>query len=202
MSGISAVQGAVTVNGAGTASFAVPQPGLTTGTMAMLSLVGTTHSSYVWSLGVPTGSGATLSSATDAAPTFTPDIGSDKWVIRLDGYDSGGALVASYMLPLSVAKVTLSDFTGPLVLAYVHPTTVDTPGIGQALYQDWSMGGALSAKNASAATRQIQIITSGATGSRPDVTLLNDGFQYFDTSLGIPIWKLGSVWKNASGSTV
>src|SRR5690349_21137921 len=150
MAGIKAEQGATTVNGSGTASFAAPQPGLVTVTVVTLSLEGATHNSLSWSIGIPTGSSASLSSTTDAEPTFTPEIGSDKWVIRLDGLDSGGAIEASYMLPLSIAAVALSTFTAPLVLAYVHPSTVDTPGVGQALYQNWSKDGALSAKDASA----------------------------------------------------
>ena len=42
---------------------------------------------------------------------------------------------------------------------------------------------------------------SGTTVKRP----LNDlqvGQFYFDTTLGIPIWWNGTVWKNASGTTV
>lgn len=202
MSGIQAEQGATAVNATGVASFASPQPGLVTGVIVTFSLIGATHDTLAWTIGAPAGSATALSSSTDAEPTCTPDTGSDKWVVRLDGYDSGGALEASYMLPLNVARVALASFTGPLALPYVHPTTVDTPGIGQNLYQNWSKAGALSAKDSSAVTRQLQIITSGTTGSRPNVTMLDDGFQYFDTTLGIPVWKLGSVWKNSAGATV
>ena len=46
---------------------------------------------------------------------------------------------------------------------------------------------------------------SGTTANRP-VTLgaipVQIGFMYFDTTLGIPIWYNGTVWKNASGTTV
>lgn len=41
---------------------------------------------------------------------------------------------------------------------------------------------------------------SGTTAGRPTVTSI--GFQYFDTTLGIPIFWNGTVWKNASGATV
>ncbi len=41
----------------------------------------------------------------------------------------------------------------------------------------------------------------GATSARP-TRVPGIGFQYFDTTLGIPIFWNGSVWKNASGASV
>jgi hypothetical protein len=41
----------------------------------------------------------------------------------------------------------------------------------------------------------------GATADRP-VLELQIGQFYFDTTLGYPIWWNGTVWKNASGTTV
>ena len=41
----------------------------------------------------------------------------------------------------------------------------------------------------------------GATADRPTQNL-QIGQQYYDTTLGIPIWYNGTVWKNASGTTV
>ena len=43
--------------------------------------------------------------------------------------------------------------------------------------------------------------SSGTTAKRPTLQL-QVGQQYFDTTLGIPIWYNGTVWKNASGTTV
>lgn len=40
------------------------------------------------------------------------------------------------------------------------------------------------------------------TGSRPNTVGLVTGYQFYDTSLGKPIWWSGSVWKDASGTTV
>jgi hypothetical protein len=45
------------------------------------------------------------------------------------------------------------------------------------------------------------IPASGTTAERPAIALLIGQF-YFDTTLGIPIWYNGTVWKNASGTTV
>lgn len=42
---------------------------------------------------------------------------------------------------------------------------------------------------------------NGATADRPTLGLQIGQF-YFDTTLGIPIWYNGTVWKNASGTTV
>lgn len=41
----------------------------------------------------------------------------------------------------------------------------------------------------------------GLTATRP-VLGLQIGQIYYDTTLGIPVWWNGTVWKNASGTTV
>jgi hypothetical protein len=50
-------------------------------------------------------------------------------------------------------------------------------------------------------TQAVSIPDAGATTQRPIENLLL-GQQFFDTTLGIPIWWNGTVWKNASGTTV
>ena len=45
----------------------------------------------------------------------------------------------------------------------------------------------------------------GTTANRPIGTIqvpLGIGSMYYDTTLGIPVWWNGTVWKNASGTTV
>jgi hypothetical protein len=42
---------------------------------------------------------------------------------------------------------------------------------------------------------------NGTTANRPTQNLQVGQF-YYDTTLGIPIWYNGAVWKNASGTTV
>ncbi len=44
-------------------------------------------------------------------------------------------------------------------------------------------------------------VSSGTTAARPSA-VPSIGFQYFDTTLGIPIFWNGSVWKSAAGATV
>jgi hypothetical protein len=49
--------------------------------------------------------------------------------------------------------------------------------------------------------QSIALPDAGITANRP-VTNVQIGQFYFDTTLGIPIWYNGTVWKNASGTTV
>ena len=55
-------------------------------------------------------------------------------------------------------------------------------------------------------TQGTSIPLSGTTADRPisnnPQVPLAIGQFYFDTTLGIPIWWNGTVWKNASGTTV
>jgi uncharacterized protein YjdB len=49
--------------------------------------------------------------------------------------------------------------------------------------------------------QNITVPSSGTTANRP-TDRLQVGQTYYDTTLGIPIWYNGTVWKNASGTTV
>jgi len=54
-------------------------------------------------------------------------------------------------------------------------------------------------------TQSVSIPDSGTTANRPVSTNLVGvpiGQIYYDTTLGIPVWWNGTVWKNASGTTV
>lgn len=50
-------------------------------------------------------------------------------------------------------------------------------------------------------TRASSTVRYGITSNRPAVGLVI-GQQYFDTTLGIPIWYNGTKWVNASGTVV
>ena len=50
-------------------------------------------------------------------------------------------------------------------------------------------------------TQNVTVPAAGTTANRP-TERLEVGQQYFDTTLGIPIYWNGTVWKNASGTTV
>jgi hypothetical protein len=43
---------------------------------------------------------------------------------------------------------------------------------------------------------------SSATGSRPSASAVGAGTQWYDTTLGKPIWSNGTDWKDAAGTTV
>lgn len=45
-----------------------------------------------------------------------------------------------------------------------------------------------------------KVIDSGISGNRPTGVAI--GYDYFDTTLGKPIWWDGTVWKDAAGTTV
>ena len=50
-----------------------------------------------------------------------------------------------------------------------------------------------------------QFVRSGATASRPTgLTALHTGLQYYDITLGKPVWYTGTgtTWKDATGTTV
>lgn len=47
----------------------------------------------------------------------------------------------------------------------------------------------------------VNATNAGTTAQRP-VSGLVPGLQYYDTTLVIPIWYNGTVWKNAAGTTV
>jgi hypothetical protein len=47
----------------------------------------------------------------------------------------------------------------------------------------------------------VSVPDSGTTTQRPSQRVFV-GQQFFDTTLGIPIWWNGTVWKNASGTVV
>lgn len=44
-------------------------------------------------------------------------------------------------------------------------------------------------------------LVTGTIAERP-TSIVTDGYQFFDTTLGLPIWKKGAIWINASGTTV
>jgi len=50
-------------------------------------------------------------------------------------------------------------------------------------------------------TRASSTVRYGTTSQRPAVGLFT-GQNYFDTTLGIPIWYNGTKWVNSAGSAV
>ncbi len=168
MSGITAVQGSTTINAAGVASFSVPQTGLVTGVVVVFTLTGATHAQYAWTAAAPEGAGNGFSSASASAPTLNPDQ-AGTWNIVLEGKDSAGLVEATYILPLVIVKVVNSVATGPLWPAYLDPSVVGLPSIGEALVCDATNGGLLSCVNSAGVVRQLGIAADGSFTFPKDV---------------------------------
>lgn len=46
-----------------------------------------------------------------------------------------------------------------------------------------------------------RIKQGGTTANRPVLTTADAGFQYYDTTIGKPVWWDGSTWKDATGTS-
>lgn len=105
-----------------------------------------TGSSYAWSVSRPAGSSAgrsALSSATDAAPTFTPDVA---------GYYVVTCLVSgttSYVLRLGVTSLAVQSPSQALRLSPVTDAQVEAPAVGMVLFCGSDHGNVLCVKDAS-----------------------------------------------------
>lgn len=48
----------------------------------------------------------------------------------------------------------------------------------------------------------ISIKEIGTSEERPELSDVNNGFQYFDTTLNKPIWKTEDGWVDCTGASV
>lgn len=60
--------------------------------------------------------------------------------------------------------------------------------------------GAIDADDLRTIVTELATPLNGTTAARPVVTLV--GTEYFDTTLGLPIWWDGADWVNATGAVV
>ncbi len=179
------------INSGGTQN---PSPFTTVLTGISCALAGVGFTPTSWALGVPTGSATVLSSTTAVAPSFTPDIAGNYEVVAFD------ASLNVYTLQLIVARVAATTFTGPIQPAHLPASNVATPAVGVALWSDSTTLNAPSVKFTDASTAPLAVARYGTTAARPTTGLYTD-YQYFDTTLGIPIWWSGSAWVNSSSAT-
>lgn len=97
-------------------------------------------------------------------------------------------------------------FTGvPSIRTYgTTPEGNLTTAVGSlVLRTNGGLGSTIYIKEANATSfgyAPLQGIYSGTTAQRPTATTV--GFQYFDTTLGKPVWWKGAVWVDALGATV
>jgi len=150
MPGIQLIQtgGAGVVNSAGVQNPA-PISTVLTGILCQLSVVGTTPSSYLWTLGVPKDSKTELNTTNGSAPQFTPDKPGNYTIILVDQ----AAVV--YSLSLAVQSVAITAAFGPLRPAYVPSTAVAAPTAGQVIFSDAANNGALSFKSPAGTVTQL-----------------------------------------------
>jgi hypothetical protein len=88
--------------------------------------------------------------------------------------------------------------------------TIDTELLARAPKASPALTGTPTAPTAAPGTSTTQVATTafvqaaanagGTTAQRPGTPVLYQ--NYFDTTLGKPIWYNGSVWKDATGATV
>lgn len=95
--------------------------------------------------------------------------------------------------------------TPPKINALLSPAPPNLP-IAPAEYNQIYQEGTLNAlrlyfNQLNNFTNAVTIPSSGTTQQRPTLKL-QVGQPFYDTTLGIPIWWNGTVWKNASGVTV
>lgn len=136
---------------------------------------------------------------------------------NIDGINSNFvAFTVAQEIQTAIAGQTLFTFSNIQYLPGTNSLTVYVDGVNQygpsAQYAyvetDSTSITFASGLHVGALVKATTVITSntnptnaGTTAQRP-VTGLIPGLQYYDTTLGIPIWWNGTVWKNAAGTTV
>lgn len=177
-------QGSTIVDGDGITS--TTRLGIVVGVPWALSLQGASVGSYAWVLGVALGSNDQLSSTTAPSPTgtFTK---AGNYFITLNG---------TYTLPLNVTSTVPNVYEGPVVPSNLSPTQAPVPAQGSSIISDSTKPASLLVTDVNGLQAPISLVRSGATGSRPNGSTIGlfVGFQYYDTTLGSPIWWNGSSW--------
>ena len=75
--------------------------------------------------------------------------------------------------------------------------------IGQNVYETERFGGVVFANaNSTSVVLPFGLTAFGATTDRPSFNGIPAGFQFFDKTLGRPIWNTGSGWVDAAGNAV
>lgn len=110
------------------------------------------------------------------------------------GYAASGTRDA-----VQLTAVTTARLRRVLALQNANRITADG-GTGRVLIEDCTYTSlSLGTAVATITTTGKQL---GATGSRPAAATVGAGAQFYDTTLGKPIWSDGTNWKDAAGTTV
>lgn len=111
--------------------------------------------------------------------------------------DTGFLRQAAGVIRLGIASGNNALIVGCPTASTVALTVTAAPGQTSDLTQWVTTTGAVISGVSGGG---ISYTASGNTPSRPSVSSV--GSQYFDTTLGIPIWWNGSTWVNSSGTIV
>lgn len=100
--------------------------------------------------------------------------------------------------------VWIRDCTGRNRANYVQNTSASTAAVYNYNSTEFIASNCDYAKvlGTGTATTQMPKHTVGTTANRPTTGLVAGFSQHTDTTLGIPIWWNGSVWKDSAGTTV
>ena len=100
--------------------------------------------------------------------------------------------------------VSIKDCTGRNSVDYVQNTSASTAAVYNYNSTDFIASNCDYAKvlGTGTATTQMPKCTVGTTANRPTTGLVAGFSQHIDTTLGKPIWWNGSVWKDATNTTV
>lgn len=130
-----------------------------------------------------------------------------------NGADFIGAGASRISGSWNVGQTRKSQFAGTVQDAVLSPSTSAGNGLivrgvtsQSANIQNWedSNSAVLAYVAADGSLNLDKHLKTGAstTGNRPSAAAVGAGAQRYDTTLGMPIWSNGSVWKDAAGNTV
>lgn len=165
--------------------------GLITNESIALSTV-PTGSTYSWGISKPSGATARsdISSATDATPSFTPDV-AGYWIVTCT-VDS----TTSYVIRISVTQTAVTTSYEAIRFSPKTAASVPAPTVGSAVYHDTTTG-LLSRKIAGGAVKTIETRAYTPTGSADAAG--NTGDVAFDASFVYV--KTASGWRRATLSS-
>jgi hypothetical protein len=84
------------------------------------------------------------------------------------------------------------------------PLSFATTTLGTGLYLDSAFSSIINYSNGAVRLGLANAFATGrdTSANRPNAVTVGAGAQFYDTTLGRPIWSNGSIWKDAAGNTV
>ncbi|MEK3987461.1 hypothetical protein MHB77_29450 [Paenibacillus sp. FSL K6-3166] len=120
--------------------------------------------------------------------------------------NAGGDIKSEFLLWEGIATIYYTDISLQSITVYVLNSGVETGSIRSQIsvtcepLDPLTFGLNTTADSIQIRTK-VQNTSYGTTAIRPTIGLYINK-QYFDTTLGKPIWWNGTVWKDAAGTTV